>query len=66
MRLLGITGRTLHDIFGFPDDVRSRSSMSLFALANGSDKPFREALVRYCNWQQDAATLELLGVCSSR
>lgn len=60
--VLGVTGRTLHEIFGSPDDVKFRSSMTLFALASGSNKPFREALVRYCDGQQDAATLDLLGI----
>jgi len=64
--VLVVTGRTLHEIFGSPDDVKFCSSMTLFALANGSDKPFREALVRYCDGQQDAATLKLLGVRSPR
>ena len=64
--VLGVTGGTLHEIFGSPDDIKLCSSMTLFALANGSDKPFREALVRYCDGQQDATTLKLLGVRSPR
>lgn len=64
--VLGVTGRTLHEIFGSPDDVKFCSSMTLFALANGSDRPFREALIRYSDGQQDAATLERLGVRSPR
>lgn len=64
--VLGVKGKTLHEMFGSPDDVKFRSSMTLFALASGSDKPFREALDRYCEGQQDAATLELLGIRSSR
>lgn len=63
--VLGVTGRTLHEIFGSPDDFKFRSSMTLFALANGNGKPFREALARYCDGQQDAATLELLGARST-
>jgi uncharacterized protein (DUF1810 family) len=60
------TDKTLHENFGSPDDLKFRSSMTLFALANGSDKSFREALVRYCDGQQDAATLGPLGVHYSR
>lgn len=64
--VLGVSGKTLHEIFGSPDDVKFCSSMTLFALANGGDKPFREALVRYCGGREDAATLDLLGIRSPR
>jgi uncharacterized protein (DUF1810 family) len=64
--VLGGSGKTLHEIFGSPDDVKFCSSMTLFALASGSDKPFREALVRYCEGREDAATLDLLGIHPSR
>lgn len=64
--VLGVTGKTLHEIFGSPDDVKFCSSMTLFSLADGGGKPFRDALARYCDGQQDTATLGLLGVCSSR
>ena len=63
--VLGVTGKTLHEIFGSPDDAKFRSSMTLFALANGRDGPFREALHRYCHGQEDPATLKLLGIRSS-
>ena len=64
--VLGVAGRTLHVIFGSPDYVKFCSSMTLFTLANGGDKPFREALTRYCQGRQDTATLKLLGVRSPR
>jgi uncharacterized protein (DUF1810 family) len=60
--VLGVTGKTLHEIFGSPDDVKFCSSMTLFALADGNDKTFREALTRYCAGGEDAATLDLLGI----
>jgi uncharacterized protein (DUF1810 family) len=60
--VLGVTGRTLHEIFGSPDDVKFRSSMTLFALASGNGMPFRLALDRYCDGQDDPATLDLLGI----
>jgi uncharacterized protein (DUF1810 family) len=64
--VLGVTGKTLHEIFGSPDDVKFCSSMTLFALASGGDKPFREALTRYCRGREDAATFDLLGIHPSR
>jgi uncharacterized protein (DUF1810 family) len=60
--VLSVTGRTLHDIFGSPDDVKFRSSMTLFALASGNGMPFRLALDLYCDGQDDPATLDLLGI----
>jgi uncharacterized protein (DUF1810 family) len=59
--VLAIEGRSLHAIFGSPDDVKFRSSMTLFALAaDEDDSVFRQALDRYCNGHADERTLALL------
>ncbi len=59
--VLAIEGRSLHAIFGSPDDVKFRSCMTLFALASGAaDNPFRGALQCYCADRMDERTLELL------
>lgn len=59
---LAIEGRTLHEIFGSPDDLKFRSSMTLFAVAAGNNNGlFHAALDRFCAGQMDAATLALLG-----
>ena len=60
--VMGASGKTLHEIFGSPDDIKFRSSMTLFATANGHGNLFRQALDRYCGGQMDPATLDLLGV----
>lgn len=60
--VMGVSGKTLHEIFGSPDDIKFRSSMTLFATANGHGSLFRQALDRYCGGQMDPATLDLLGV----
>ena len=60
--VMGVSGKTLHEIFGSPDDIKFRSSMTLFATANGHGNLFRQALDRYCGGQMDPATLDLLGV----
>ena len=52
---------SLHAIFGSPDDLKFRSSMTLFAqVADSSDNPFRQALDRWCGGQPDQQTLALI------
>ena len=58
--VMGVSCRTLHEIFGSPDDIKFRSSMTLFATANGHGSLFRQPLERYCGGQMDPATLKLL------
>jgi uncharacterized protein (DUF1810 family) len=56
------TARSLHDIFGSPDDMKFRSSMTLFeAAVPDADKVFVQALERWCAGERDARTLELIG-----
>jgi uncharacterized protein (DUF1810 family) len=50
---------SLHALFGSPDDLKFRSSMTLFALAR--PEPFQAALDRWCDGP-DEATLRLLGL----
>jgi uncharacterized protein (DUF1810 family) len=60
--VLAVQGRTLHEIFGSPDDLKFRSSMTLFARAAAEDGDlYRRALDRCCGGQADEATLKLLG-----
>jgi len=62
--VLSIQGRSASDIMGYPDDLKLRSSMTLFALADDSLSEFRQVLDRYFNGQLDPRTLELLQVQS--
>jgi uncharacterized protein (DUF1810 family) len=55
----GVQGRSLFDIFGTPDDMKFRSSMTLFAEVARQGDPFAEALDKYCESASDALTLEL-------
>ncbi|MDQ2633489.1 MAG: DUF1810 domain-containing protein [Pseudomonadota bacterium] len=57
-----VTGRTVHDIFGSPDDMKFRSSMTLFAVADPDAPSFGTALEKYFEGGKDPRTLELLGV----
>ncbi len=52
--------RSIHQIFGTPDDLKFRSSMTLFAQASPADKPFAEALQKHFAGRADSRTLALL------
>jgi len=56
----GIVGRSAHEIFGSPDDMKLRSCMTLFARVSG-DNVFEQVLWKYFNGQHDNETLRLLG-----
>jgi uncharacterized protein (DUF1810 family) len=56
----GISGRTAHEIFGSPDDVKLCSSMTLFAHASEDAAPFRRVLERYYGGVEDAVTAGLI------
>jgi uncharacterized protein (DUF1810 family) len=55
-----IDGSTAHDIFGYPDDLKFRSSMTLFAAATSDSAIFKEALAKYYGGEGDPLTLEKL------
>jgi uncharacterized protein (DUF1810 family) len=57
-----VEGRTSHDILGSPDDMKFRSSMTLFALADPDAPAFGAALGKYFEGRSDPRTLELLGM----
>ncbi|MHA6630917.1 DUF1810 domain-containing protein [Pseudonocardia sichuanensis] len=56
----GTTGRSAHEIFGSPDDLKLRSSMTLFARAASDTAEFQEVLDRYFDGKPDERTLERL------
>lgn len=59
----GIQGRAIGEIFGYPDDLKFHSCMTLFARAAGDrpdDRIFRAALEKYFGGREDPRTLELL------
>ena len=60
--VLAVEGRTAHDIFGSPDDLKFGSSMTLFACAATAEAAFRKAIDRYYGGIEDARTLALLGL----
>ena len=58
--VLAVKDRTIHDIFGSPDDMKFQSCMTLFSHAAPDAPEFRDALVKYFGGEEDAATLEIL------
>lgn len=55
-----VEGRSIDDILGYPDNLKFRSSMTLFASAESDDPIFREALQKYFVGEPDQRTLDLL------
>jgi uncharacterized protein (DUF1810 family) len=58
--VLGIVGRSAHDVFGSPDDMKLRSCATLFARVS-SDPVFQLILDKYFVGKSDERTLRLLG-----
>ena len=52
--------RSAHDIFGAPDDLKFRSSLTLFANVAPDAGVFGEALDRFFAGAPDERTLQLL------
>ena len=48
------------EIFGYPDHMKFKSSMTLFEKIAGSGSIFSVALDSYCRGERDAATLRLI------
>jgi uncharacterized protein (DUF1810 family) len=55
-----IEGRSAEDIFGWPDDLKLRSSMTLFARASDDNADFVAVLDKFYGGEQDPATLARL------
>jgi uncharacterized protein (DUF1810 family) len=58
--VLAINGRTAAEIFGFPDDLKFKSSMTLFACVVDANSIFDKALEKYFDRKRDDETLRLL------
>lgn len=56
--------RSAQAIFGSPDDLKLRSSMTLFAAVATDEPVFRAVLDRYWHGEPDARTVALLGSAS--
>jgi uncharacterized protein (DUF1810 family) len=55
-----ISGHTIDEIFGYPDDIKFRSSMTLFAYATPDNRVFTAAIDKYFPDGFDPLTMERL------
>ena len=55
-----VQNKTVHEIFGYPDDLKFHSCMTLFAHAASDNDVFVEALSKYFDAAYDSATAERL------
>lgn len=58
--MLSHQGMSAHAILGSPDDMKFKSSMTLFEAASEKGSPFERALQQFYNGERDARTLALL------
>lgn len=56
----GLDCRSVEQIFGYPDDMKFHSSMTLFAHSARDKRPFENALNCYFGGEPDLATIERL------
>jgi uncharacterized protein (DUF1810 family) len=55
-----VEGRSVHEIFGYPDDLKFHSSMTLFASVTSENQIFSDALRRYFSGELDPQTIATL------
>ena len=57
--LLALDGLSAHEVFGYPDDLKLRSSMTLFSLAAPEETVFSAVLEKYYGGEPDSRTIQL-------
>jgi uncharacterized protein (DUF1810 family) len=55
-----VEGRSIEEIMGYPDDLKFRSSMTLFAHATTENSDFLAALNKYFDGKEDELTVRRL------
>ena len=60
--LLSLESQSANKIFGYPDNLKVCSCMTLFAHAAPQYPVFRDVLDKYYNGREDIQTLRLLGI----
>jgi len=58
--VMTVEGKTAHEIFGSPDDVKFRSCLTLFARAAPNETLFTDLLDKYFDGEADELTLQKL------
>ena len=57
--LLDLEGLSASEIFGYPDDLKLRSCMTLFRMADLNEPVFLEVLEKYYDGEPDFRTVDL-------
>ncbi len=60
---LHVEGRTATAVFGSPDDLKLRSSATLFAAVSPAGSVFERLLTKYYRGERDEKTLALIASC---
>lgn len=58
--VLDVNGRSAEEIFGYPDNLKFRSCMTLFLTAATDKTIFKDALFKYFDGKPDQVTLDIL------
>ena len=64
--VLAVEGRSAHEIFGSPDEMKLKSCMTLFETVAGRDSVFGRVLDKFYQGQRDAKTLAILAAMKER
>ena len=62
---LAVEGRSAREIFGSPDDLKLRSSATLFAQVSPTGSVFHRLLDKYFGGEPDEATLRLIAATAA-
>ena len=60
--LLELKSNDATEIFGYPDDLKLKSSMTLFALAKPECEVFQKVLDKFFSGERDQKTVEILSI----
>lgn len=60
--LLKLPSSNASAVMGYPDDLKLRSSMTLFSVAAPEEKVFQQVLDKFFDGKPDGKTLEILGL----
>ena len=58
--LLNLESNDAHKIFGSPDDIKLKSSMTLFSLVHNADPVFQLVLDKFFKGSKDSKTLQII------
>ncbi|GKS65965.1 hypothetical protein YTPLAS72_32690 [Nitrospira sp.] len=55
-----MNGRSAEEIFGYPDNLKFRSCITLFSTATTDNTIFKDALLKYFDGKPDQLTVDIL------